>query len=144
MKFQDRKWREIKVHISKLYLIISNNCWLWSFNTENEEKLRCIQEKKTWLIGLFRREDATSYTGLKVCAPLINPIFTSQGRNQPLAYMSVTWPSLVGIGLRCLCRPVWKIQILAVLNLFSISLCYPVNFRFFETPLSVTIYFFEV
>ena len=107
------------IHISKLYLIISNNCWLWSFNTENEEKLRCIQEKKTWLIGLFRREDATSYTGFKVCAPLINPIFTSQGRNQPLAYISVTWPSPVGIGLRCLCRPVWKIQILAVLDLFS-------------------------
>ena len=29
----------IKMHISKLHLIMSNNCWLWSFNTENEEKL---------------------------------------------------------------------------------------------------------
>ena len=52
---------------------MSNNCWLWSFNTENEEKLTyfVIHSRKENM-AYSKEKMLQSYTGAKVCASTKN------------------------------------------------------------------------
>ena len=58
---------------------MSNNCWLWSFNTENEEKLTyfVIRSRKENM-AYSKEKMLQSYTGAKVCALIIKNVYVDQ------------------------------------------------------------------